>query len=212
MPHCIAHATLTPSYPPPGGVTFSGAGTQGATGGRTNTYSGFNTSAFGQLYWGASTASLPGAALDGSVDPLTFSSINGTTATWTGVTNWYDQQNGVTGTVQMRLLIDIGGLGATPWLLASTIADMNAATGAVVNVSSAASFTANLQFQANTGSGFQAINNISVLQGNTRTSFGGAFYATPAQTSNVPEPGSLALASLGLGALALIRRRKAAAN
>src|SRR3974390_1721278 len=99
-----AHAALLgPSYPAPGGNSFSGG-----------TYSGFNTSAFSALYWGSSTAAGPSAGFNGSPNPLTFSSASGQVETFTGTSLWLDHNNGTFVTVPIELLVTLTGFGAQP--------------------------------------------------------------------------------------------------
>ena len=60
--------TITgPSYPPPGGVTFSSSGNF-RTGTATWNYSNFNSAQYGQLWWGPATLSAIQIAFDGSAD------------------------------------------------------------------------------------------------------------------------------------------------
>lgn len=200
-------ALIGPVYPAPGGNTFSSVGSQISAAGATRTYSGFDTSQFSELYWGASSSSLPTAGLDGVDHVLSFLSTSGTTATWTGTTTWFNHDSSQTlPNVALRLVIDIGGLGANPWVTASSLG-LAPSIGAVVNLSTGSSFTANLKFMADTGTGFQALNAIDATN-LTRAGFAGAFYyADPlVDPAAVPEPQSLALFGLGLLAVAMRRR------
>ena len=64
-----------PSYPAPGGNTFStsGAPSTGDVGGLNGHYGGFDTNAFSELYWGPQWGtSGPAAGLDGILHPLAF--------------------------------------------------------------------------------------------------------------------------------------------
>ena len=60
-----AGTLVGPAFPPPGNVTFTaGASNPGAVGGKTNTYSNLNPSAYDRLFWGPSDASAVGISLD----------------------------------------------------------------------------------------------------------------------------------------------------
>ena len=197
------HAQLVgPTYPAPGGNTFV-----------AGTYSGFDTSAFSQLYWGASSAALPGAGLDGSLHGLTFSGVAGTTATWVGTTGWTDTRNGGNtfyANVPIALQVTVTGLGATPWLPAGAVPGLAASVGAVIDDSAGLSFTRTLAWTA-TAAGYAANTPLSQIQVGptpnlTVTSFTGGFYAT----APVPEPAGYALALAGFGVLGFSARRRQA--
>jgi hypothetical protein len=206
-------APLTgPSYPAPGGNSFSatGAPSGGDAGGANFNYSGFNNSYFDLLYWGPQWGAGPGpqAALDGSLDTLLFLSVSGTKAIWQGTTS-YTSPGGPgpasCASCPIRLEIDISGLGATPWALEGTVTGLTGLApgiGAVVDNPNGLDFTANLQFLANLGSGFVAINGIPQGGGGlTQSSLSGAFY------SAVPEPSMLVMLGWGVASLAVRRRQ-----
>jgi Ca2+-binding RTX toxin-like protein len=105
-------------YPAPGGTTFSGSGSGGNTGGRTATYSGFDTSQYEQLWWGPAN---PGAATDGSInspsEQMTLQSFSGLVATWTGQTT--AQTTSGTQTIYTKYVATIIS-GATGWVSAAS--------------------------------------------------------------------------------------------
>jgi hypothetical protein len=199
-----------PVYPAPGGNGFSViSGTNaGNPGGITVEYNGFSIpSGIDELYWGPDSTALPTASLDGSPDSLTFSGISGTTATWAGTTSWTNPDDLVFHPiVPIELRITLSALGANPWVLSTSIADLDpgpgAGTGAVtINLSPGGpTYQANVAFLADVGSGFVALNSINNGGGLTTSSFSGGFYA--------PEPASALLIGAGLIAIAMRRRSR----
>jgi hypothetical protein len=78
-----ASALNGPVYPAPPTNSLSVSGTSsGDAGGKTFSYSGFDDSAFTDLYWGPNDTSLPEAGLDGTLHPMRYSSTSGTTSYW----------------------------------------------------------------------------------------------------------------------------------
>src|SRR5947207_2287394 len=71
-------------FPPPGGVTFTPTGSGPADGVRTATYSGLDTSAYDQLWWGP--ANILATMNGNTTNFLTSVTPSGLTATWTGQT------------------------------------------------------------------------------------------------------------------------------
>jgi Periplasmic copper-binding protein (NosD) len=93
-----ASITFTMGYPPPGGVTLGQSGLgDGSANGQTFSYSGFNPSAFAQLYWGLNTVA---NVAEGTISPtnMTFAGYNPVTgiATWVSTADWtfFDPANG----------------------------------------------------------------------------------------------------------------------
>ena len=194
---------LGPVYPAPGGNTFSSSGSAGNTGGRTNNYGGFDGSAFSNLYWGPDSSNLPAAGLDGVLHAMTFTGISGTSSFWQTTSNYTNPTTSITSLETIVLQIAISGLGATPWVLASSLG-LASAIGAVIDDSSALPFSANIAFTV----GGNAINNLQQGCCNlTQSSFAGGFYYD--DPAAVPEPGPLALLGVAMFGLAAVRRRSA---
>jgi hypothetical protein len=180
-----------PSFPPDGGtVSFSFSGTSAANpGGLTVSFTDFTPdSTWSDLYWGPASNALPTAGLDGTAHSLTFSGISGTTATWAGTTSWTDPNTSTLYTgVPLEVRITITGLGATPWVLSTSVDGLDpgpgAGTGAVVDdTTSQSDFSANTQFLADIptdGTGnFIALNDVMTTGGMTNSSFTGGFYSS----------------------------------
>jgi hypothetical protein len=173
-------------------VTYgtTGAASPGSSGGTNANYSAFSPGTWGRLYYGPSSAALPRAALDGSLDALTFTGISGTTATWQGNTSWTNPGPGAAGphVVPIRMVITITGLGGTPWVTSGSVPTLDpgigTGIGAVVpNFPTAVDFTANIQFLADIPTdalGYIPLNDVRQgTGGNTLSSFTGAYYSAP---------------------------------
>ena len=205
----IAETINGPVYPAPGGNTYAGSGFNPAFGVKTGTYSGFDSSKYGSLWWGSAGAIQ--LAMDGSVDSagetLSFAGLSGGTATWTGSTRM-QLSNGTYQNVNTEFLLS-GPLSAAP-----------AGINNGVDVAVTGGFVVNYQFLANNGSGWVSPN---TLFNNTQTypnqslqvlsSFGGGFYYTdPATAAPLPGVATAGLALIGgMIAFKFIRRRAAAA-
>ncbi len=209
----LAHsALLGPTYPAPGGNNWSGNGVNGPDGLAIWNYSNFDSNSFGVLYFGLNQTDYGalGAGLNGSVDPFFFHGVNSITTTmaeWRSDTTWVNQLGNVQN-VQTRLLMNILGLGANPWItnLASIGLDTGYGDlGAVVNNSAGLDFSLQWTIEANTGSGWQAINTVQQLpqnDGKTRSSFATGFY----YSEPVPAPAGLGLLAIGLLGFVAARR------
>ncbi|PHS11067.1 MAG: hypothetical protein COA78_10475 [Blastopirellula sp.] len=217
----VQAALLGPVYPAPGGNTFSGNGVSGADGLAIWNLGGFDTNEFDSLYYGADNVNYGpnGAGLDGSANSFFFTGASGQTATWASNTLWriHNSPGGSHSGASTRLTMTVEGLGANPWIDANSVG-INIGTygdvGVVVDNSAGVAFTVKWEIEANTGSGWQALN--SVLQhsdhnGRTRSSFATGFYSTEPVVDTVPEPTSMAIFGIGalcMGAGAARRRRK----
>src|SRR5262249_45056821 len=148
-----------PAVPPNGGtvnVAFSGAPSPGSPGGTTVSFTSFDPdTTWSQLYWGPSSSTLPTAGLDATPHAFTFSGITGgNVATWAGPPHWTNPTTGITHTgVPIQLQITITGLGATPWVLSTSIPGLDpgpgTGIGAVADDSSLqADFSAKIEFLA----------------------------------------------------------------
>jgi len=201
-------------WPAPGGNTFawSGGGSAGDVGGTDGNYGNFDNSAYIDLFWGPQwDLSGPQAGLDGVFHDLSFLSVSGTTAIWEGVTS-YTSPGGPgpasCGSCPIRLVIDIGGLTGTPWLLEASVPGLTGlapGVGAVVDITAGLDFVANLRVLADLGSGFTAINPVPQSASGgpwAVSSISGGFY------SNIPEPSTALLVSLGLIGMGSRARRR----
>jgi hypothetical protein len=194
-------ALIGPVYPAPGGNGFSASGSSSADpGGKTLAYSGFNTSAFSSLYWGADSGFPPVSGVDNNFTTMTFSHYSGNTAVWTGLSSY----NPGTGPVPVNTELDISIVaGSVSWISAAGVG-LPSSIGAVIDDSAGANYSVNLQFLANG----QPLNTFP-HELNSSSDFSGAFYyAAP-----VPEPttmvaGALLLLPFGFQGLRYLRNRK----
>lgn len=206
---------LGPSFPPDGGTVdfaFSGGPSPADSGGLTVEFTNFAmTTGWMELYWGPSGSALPTAGLDGSSHSLTFSGSSGTVGTWAGTTDWTDPFDSTTyNNVPIEMRIDITGLGGAPWILSTSVTDLDpgpgTGIGAVVDNTSGLDFDANVQFLADIptdgGTGFIALNDVQTNGGQTVSSFSGGFYSV------VPEPGTALLLGFGMAGLAAMGSRR----
>ncbi len=160
------NSAVSYDYPPPGFDTneFSSTGTSaGDAGGVTWNFDNWDDSQFESLFFGFRDVT---AALDGSPDPLSYFSSVGAVATWTGTTMW-DNPNDALGSfpVPMEFRATVSG-GYNDWESADpSITLLEPGIGEVVDISAGADFSVQLEFLADTGSGFVPINEIQQPQG-----------------------------------------------
>jgi len=222
----MAQTIMLAPYPAPGGNTASATGTPASGTGRTWTLSGFNTSSYGNLYYGIGdyfpstfNSAGPSLTMDGSRDVLSFNSglsdLTNGKAVWTGSTV-FNTFNFGSSPIQTRFTLKVTDLGGTN--LALTLVGNVPGTGlpsnlgAVLDVQGA--FKANWLFEADgpsSSDGYRAsldMFNDPLYQTNPSfshdSSVGGAFYYTQA----IPEPETYAMMLAGLGMLGFVARRR----
>lgn len=219
-----AHAALIgPEYPAPGGTTFTTNGVafrDSYAQARVGTYSGFDSSAYGQLYFGPSDNNAFCISLNGNTcsaneylhPDANFSSdhtLRGTASFLNGSTGQTQQAD----TLLTLTLFDSAN-NVIPWVTGASVG--LASTDFLADVTTAAAhggfhYTANMAVCVPGGgcaSPAQQYANYHMDAGGILfTSSSTAFFSTPAE-ANVPEPASLALVALGLAGVAVGKRRK----
>jgi hypothetical protein len=212
-------------YPAPGGTTSAYlGGNTGTSGGLTRQYSGFDTSAYDQLYFALGDYSPgfdptgPSIFADGTRDALTFnaglSNLANGVAVWTGTTNVYDASNTpLAAGTRFQMTVTDGGGNPLPLIMASStglgfVAPLLQVTGTTFR----ANFQSFLQNPYTSTYGpalttFDAIPFKSPAY-QVNTSYGGGFY----YTAPVPEPAEWAMMLSGLGLVGWIARRRRGAT
>jgi hypothetical protein len=173
-----------PAYPPPGGVSFSTSGgpSPGDPGGLNFIFTVFDPTAFKALWWGPQNQTAVAAGLNQTPHTLTFSSISGATATWTGTTDYRVPPSGNLVNVPVRCDITVTGMGSNPWVLSTSVPGLDPGVGtgigAVVPNPSGLDFTATIEFKAYVGGSYIPLNTVPQLPGPIRTvsSFAGGFF------------------------------------
>ena len=198
-------------WPPPGGVSYSGSGSPITSGGLTWSYSGFDSSAYGDLYY---TLSQPVLSYRGSYgDTLSYnagaSGLAAGTAVWSGWTQVLDT-SGIWRTFETRAVLTITDFsGNALSLIEAGHVGLPSTVGALLDVNG--SFKANWQFLARSSQGgsWQAAgflyDTTSKLYSNQlSSSIGSAWYAT----APVPEPEVYGMLCVGLLMIGRIARRR----
>jgi hypothetical protein len=196
-------------YPPPGGVTFTPSGSGPADGVRTATYTGLNTSAYDQLWWGPANIM---ATMNGNTSNfLTSVTVSGLTATWTGQTTISGAN--YSGLVDVQFVATIVS-GASGWITPSGVG----ISGGPLEVAelTSSSFVVTEQFLARaagggsytTFNGFFNSANAGPNPNLDKTSFSGQFFYTDPVVAAVPEPSTWAMMLLGFAGVGFVAYRK----
>jgi len=216
----LANATVAPAfvgYPAPGGNSAIGSGISPTeVGGKTWSYSGFNPSAYGNLYYaiGSYTSGFnlgsPILSADGTNQALNFnaslSNLVGGVAVWSGMTNVPGYGGVLT---QYRLSVTDSGSNSIA-LLDPLLIGLPSSAGAVLDVTG--NYNANWQFliSTNGGASFSAArptyDNLPFKNPSYSlvSNIGGAFYAT----APVPEASTYGMMLAGLGLVGFAARRR----
>lgn len=196
----FAATYLGPVYPAPGGNSFSGVGDPLTSAGFAASYSNFNPSAYGQLWWTITDVANPyDSSYSGSTGNMSFFSYSGGFATWDSTSNltFYDPLINNYISFPTRFQVSVSGAGYNP----APVTPAWQVTGP---------YTAYEYYEGWNGSSWIALGplynsfNHSCGGGCLQTSEDGGFY----YTSATPEPGSFLLLGSGLVALAGSMRRK----
>jgi hypothetical protein len=208
----ILGATLIgPVYPAPGGNSTAGSsGTSGTAAGRTNDYSGFDPTQYGQLYWGPTDIlNIYNTGDPAPADMQYIGSVAANVYEFDSTTPWtfYDSFEGPQ-QLRTRMLLTVSGLGVV-----DTAGDLLATGGnstyPLFNVTG--NFTANLVFQSFDDGTWTAITDYQNANNNgngsnVQRSATFAFYSTSA----APEPSTMLMFGTGLAGLGFVRRRRSA--
>jgi hypothetical protein len=195
-----------PVYPPPGatgGVTSS-SGSPINTGGKTVTYGNFDTSAYGQLWWGEVSINNVCSGACSTPGLMSFSNYDSGTgiATWLSTNNW-DFTSGTNGPISVQTefvlqlasgtaLVNPTGFPGNPALVVPVTGD----------------FTVNFEYEVagtSVNSYFQGLN--GGLSSGFNTSNTAGFFSTP-PTDPTPEPASFLYMGTGLLAMGGVLRRR----
>jgi len=223
----LATPVLAPGgFPAPGGTNYSGGGSDIAAGGSTWSYSGFDPSAYSNLYYAIGdypsdwSPAGPSLSMDGKYEVLSYnaglSNLAAGVAVWTGATTLPTYNVGQVA-VSTEFVLHVTDTSNNPLALTSASSlGLDPSLGAVLQVQGA--FNANWSFLARSGNGgyvdAQDFYNNSGYQTNPniemQDSVGGAFYYDAAAA--VPEPASATLLLGGALAVGAVVRRRSRAQ
>jgi hypothetical protein len=196
---------ITDATTPPLSLTVTPSGIGAASGTRTFTYSGLNSSVYSQIWFGVDNIS---ASMNGTLTPLGSPLISngGQTATWFGSTTVSGALGGGSVTTEFIATLNNGIWAAPPAGISGPLL--------VAEETGASSFSVSESFEAKIGSGslgaFNTVFNSVNPFGSDATNFTNEFfYSTPqSQVSPVPEPSTWAMMILGFAGVGFMAYRR----
>lgn len=192
--HAVEAPILTPIAQVPGkrtDVRFDVNSAEGAL----HELSDFDPSQFDELYFGPWPNEPLRAGFDANLVPLEFLSVDGPVATFYATTIWNLPEPLL---VPLRCLVEVGGLGPSPWLDATSVG-LPLELGAVVSNPAGMDFSLLFKIEADYGSGFVPLDEHPPQSVSVR--FGSQYGFAAYVVRPIPEPSTALLLGIGFAAL-----------